>query len=223
MDAAVADVTAKSQQQQRVMVFHWSSLQEELSVLVPAEQSSGHELIADALNLRLTRDESSMSGVNRVMTENQLVRVFGRGTENESRRTIRLNGKGAIGFLKRHKFASGNRLWRAYGALGDCEPGNFMIQWRVIGPSFTCRELNIQIVNTLRGENRAFGATMGAQDDPRGLFRWHLVNRQIMALAWAVLEFFRQRDPQLKAFRLLQGRSGMPNAAAGPHPLNAAG
>ena len=64
MDAAVADVTAKSQQQQRVMVFRWSSLQEELSVLAMAEQSIGHELIADALNLRLTRDESCMSGVN---------------------------------------------------------------------------------------------------------------------------------------------------------------
>src|SRR5271167_1196089 len=95
--------------------------------LVLAEQSSGHEFIADALNLSLTRGQSCLSGVNRVVTEYQVVRVFGRGTENEPRRTIRLNDKRLAGLLERHKFTGGHRFRCAYGPLRDCEPGHFMI------------------------------------------------------------------------------------------------
>src|SRR5258708_4186722 len=97
-----------------------------------------------------------------------------------------------------------------------------MTQRRLIGPSFTCRELHVQVIDTVRCGNCALGGTIGAQNDPRGLFLGHLVRRQVMALAGGVLEFRRQGDPQLKAFRFLQGRSGMPNAAAGAHPFDAA-
>src|SRR5258708_26372274 len=97
-----------------------------------------------------------------------------------------------------------------------------MTQRRLIGPSFTCRELHVQVIDTLRCGNCALGATIGAQNDPRGLFLGHLVRRQVMALAGQVLEFSRQGDPQLKTFRAAQGRSGMPNAAAGAHPFDAA-
>ena len=61
-----------------------------------AEQSSGHELMTDALNLRLTGYESRMSGVNRIAPEYQVVRVFGRGTEHEPRGTVCLNANGAV-------------------------------------------------------------------------------------------------------------------------------
>src|SRR5258708_12989599 len=97
-----------------------------------------------------------------------------------------------------------------------------MIQRRLIGPSFTCREWHVQLIDTRRCGNCALGASIGHQNDPRGVFLGHLVRRRVMALAGGVLEFRRQGDPQLKAFRFLQGRSGMPNAAAGAHPFDAA-
>src|SRR5271154_4066348 len=103
-----------------------------------------------------------MRGVNRVVTEHQLVWMLGRGTENESRRAVRLDDKRLAGLLERDKFADGHRLRCAYGPLGDCEPGHFMISRWLIGPAFTGRESNVQIVNALRRENRAFGTTVGA-------------------------------------------------------------
>jgi hypothetical protein len=53
--------------------------------------------------------------------------MFGPGTENEPRRSLRVNGKGAIGLLERDKFTGGHRLGCVNGPDGDCEPGNFMI------------------------------------------------------------------------------------------------
>src|SRR5271154_296745 len=176
-----------------------------------AEQSSGS---ADALDLRLSRNQSRMTGVDRVVAKHQLVWMFGRGTENEPRRTQCLNRKRAIGLIKRDKFPGGHRLWRAYGSVGNCEPGNLMI-WRwLIGPSFTRRESNVQIVDSCRRRNRALGATIGAQDDPRRFLLGYLVGRHVLALAGRVVELLRQCDPQQKSFPLLQGRPGMPNSSS---------
>ena len=75
-----------------------------------AEQSGGHELIADALNLSLARYERRWSGVHRIATEYQIVRVFGCGAEDKSRRTVRLNDNCLAGFLEYNQFARGHRL-----------------------------------------------------------------------------------------------------------------
>src|SRR5580698_1196826 len=105
-------------------------------------------------------------------------------------------------------------------AFGDREPGYVMIQRWLIGPSFARRELHVQVVNARGRKNWALGVTIGSQDDPRGLFLGHVVGGQVMALAGGVLEFLRQGDPQLKALRLFQSGSRMPDAAAGAHEFD---
>src|SRR5260370_3869348 len=124
----------------------------------------------------------------------------GGGRENRRRRAGWPDNEVTIRLLENGQFAGRDVFWRAESSLGDCEPGHLMIRRRLIDPSLTGRESNIKVVDALRSIDCALGSTIGAYDNPRGLFFCHLSRTQGMTLAGRVLEFRRQRDPQLESF-----------------------
>src|ERR1700733_12109751 len=131
--------------------------------------------MTDALDLCLSRSEGCRSRMNRVAAEHQIMRMFGRRTENEPRRSLRLNDQGVVGFLEHDQFAGGDRFRRAKLPVGDREPRYLVSQRGLINPPFTRRELNVQIVDALRSQNRAFCTAMGAHDDPRGVLLGYMI------------------------------------------------
>lgn len=79
--------------------------------------------------------------------------------------------------------------------MGEREPGNIVARRRLVGPSFTGRKLNIQVVDALRRIDRALGAAIGAQNDPHRLICCHFFRTQVMTLAGRVFEMRLQRNP----------------------------
>src|SRR5258706_16341567 len=104
-------------------------------------------------------------------------------------------------------------------------PGDVVHLGWVKDPALSGLEAHIEVSDATRRLNNAFHAVVFACDNPRRTGKMEVGSAKILALGFGKFELGRHGDPELKALDplLAEHSAGMPNAAAGAHPLNTAG
>src|ERR1700720_2945661 len=108
-------------------------------------------------------------------------------------------------------------------AHGDPEDG--VSGWRLIAPALPFLQSHCEVVDWRRGVDGTRRRPIAAEKYARRAVMLNSLGTLVEAHRWAEFELGRQGDPKLKAARpcRLAGTAAMPHAAAGLHPLDAAG
>src|SRR5260221_5149950 len=100
-----------------------------------------------------------------------------------------------------------------------------MFDWRLVTPALPLGQSHSEVVDRRRGFDGLRRGPVAAEEHARGAVMFNGLGTLVEAHGSAELELGRQGDPQLEAARppRLAGTAAMPHAAAGLHPLDAAG
>ena len=147
------------------------------------------------------------------------------GAQDEAGVRQRFELNRAIVLLEYGEFARRYPLRRRHVPLVRRDPGDVMPLRRTEGPAFPGLQPDIEVGHAVWRPDDAFHAVVFACDDPRGTRGMEVGGTEILALGFGKLEFGRHGDPELKALDPLRAEhpAGMPDAAAGAHPLDTAG
>src|SRR5260221_812866 len=181
----------------------------------------GPKPLADTIDLRFTLIERRAARVDRVVAQDERVRMLDRRSQDERRVAIRLELDRVAGFLENGDLPREDRLVRPQGAFFDRQPCDRVSVGRRVAPALPVFQADVQIVDARGGTNWADGAAVTSEDHARRALRLHIVRGDVLAFRGTILLGGRQRHPKLEGAQRLagQGPAVMPHAVSGPHPF----
>src|SRR5258705_11285885 len=173
----------------------------------------------------LPNSQGIRAGMHGVVPGHQVVRVLDRRAEDEGDVGLAFKLDRLIALLEHREITRRYLLWRRHDSLVRCNPGDVVPLARARGPALSGLEAHIEVCDATRRINNAFHTVVFACDNPRRTGRVEVGSAKILALGFGKFELGRHSDPELKALDPLHAEhsAGVPNAAAGAHPLNTAG
>src|SRR3984893_10394944 len=180
---------------------------------------------ADIGDLALAYAQGIRAGVHGVVPGHEVVRALDGTAEDEAGIGERFDLDRLLALLEHGDLARRYLLRRRHDPLVRRDPGDVVPLGWAEGPAFSRLEAHIEVGDALRRGDNAFHTVVFACDNPRGTGKMEVGSTEILALGFGKFELGRHRDPELKALDALgaEHSAGMPDAAAGAHPFNAAG